>query len=45
MPSVRRAAIVIASLGHYNGTQQEYRTATPYVGDARNDRASSVKLL
>ncbi|WP_369382984.1 peptidase inhibitor family I36 protein [Streptomyces sp. cg36] len=30
---------------YYNGTQQQYNTSTPYVGDAMNDRASSVKLL
>ncbi|MFE5097379.1 peptidase inhibitor family I36 protein [Streptomyces sp. NPDC056638] len=30
---------------YYNGTSQEYHGSTPYVGDAMNDQASSVKLL
>ncbi|MGG8410227.1 peptidase inhibitor family I36 protein [Streptomyces sp. 12297] len=29
---------------YYNGTNQLYTNATPYVGDAMNDRASSVQL-
>ncbi|MEI5102773.1 peptidase inhibitor family I36 protein [Streptomyces sp. PmtG] len=29
---------------HFNGTEQGYRGSAPYVGDAMNDRASSVTL-
>ncbi|MFH8837120.1 peptidase inhibitor family I36 protein [Streptomyces sp. NPDC017868] len=29
---------------YYNGTNQLYTNSTPYVGDAMNDRASSVQL-
>ncbi|MEU5438472.1 peptidase inhibitor family I36 protein [Streptomyces sp. NPDC020719] len=30
---------------YYNGTQQQYNSSTPCVGDAMNDRARSLKLL
>ncbi|WP_371648715.1 MULTISPECIES: hypothetical protein [unclassified Streptomyces] len=37
--------VALSSDIYHSGTQQEYHTATPYVGDAMNDRASSVSLL